>query len=168
MLRTAVLRGLGLANDGPVSVTVGDADGERTADLEPIPFDTYTDWAGDYGMLRLPERADTRYLADNDAVLRYDTVPGGVYIRYLEVRRPTPDVLAALRPIVAGDGVQRVILDIRQNPGGDNHNIPALTQLLAHFRFHHPEGDVVVITDRVTFSAAANLATDLEALFDPG
>jgi len=115
----------------------------------------------------VPERAETRYLADNDAVLRYDTVPGGVYTRYLEVRRPTPDVLAALRPIVAGDGVQRVILDIRQNPGGDNHNIPALIQLLAHFRFHHPEGDVVVITDRVTFSAAANLATDLEALFDP-
>lgn len=115
----------------------------------------------------MPERAETRYLADNDAVLRYDTVPGGVYTRYLEVRRPTPDVLAVLRPIVAGDGVQRVILDIRQNPGGDNHNIPAPIQLLAHFRFHHPEGDVVVITDRVTFSAAANLATDLEALFDP-
>ncbi len=66
VLRTAVLRGLGLANDGPVSVTVADADGERTSDLEPIPFDTYTDWAGDYGMFRLPERADTRYLADND------------------------------------------------------------------------------------------------------
>lgn len=54
VLRTAVLRGLGLANDGPVSVTVADADGKRTADLEPIPFDTYTDWAGDYGMLRCP------------------------------------------------------------------------------------------------------------------
>lgn len=118
-------------------------------------------------MLGLPGRTDTPHLDDDGDVLRFETVPGGVYVRYREVRPPDHGVLEALRQQLTGDGVERVVLDIRQNPGWDNHNNPAIVEVLGDFRAVHPAGTVVVLTDRVTFSAAANLATDLESPFDP-
>jgi C-terminal processing protease CtpA/Prc len=57
--------------------------------------------------------------------------------------------------------VRRVVLDIRQNPGGDNHHNPALVRALGDEAIDSP-GRLFVLTDRVTFSAASNLATDLE------
>ncbi len=167
LLRAEVLRGLGLAADGPISVTLSEDAGERNVALEPIPFEEYVAWAGGYGMLRLPDRVDIRYLDNSADVLGFETIPGGVYVRYSEVRLPRFDVLEALRQAVAGAEVERFVLDIRQNPGGDNYNNTAIIELLTDFRTAHPAGAIVVLTDRVTFSAAANLATDLEAQFDP-
>lgn len=53
------------------------------------------------------------------------------------------------------------MLDLRQNGGGDNHSYPALLRVLEDFADAHP-GRLVVLTDRVTFSAAANFATEVE------
>ncbi len=167
LLRAEVLRGLGLATDEPIDVTVSDDSGERTVAPEPVPFEEYVTWAGGFGMLGLPDRADTRYLDDSADILRFETIQGGVYVRYREVRLPAFDVLESVRQVIAGADVKRFVLDIRQNPGGDNHNNTAIVDLLTDFRTAHPGGAIVVITDRVTFSAAANLATDLEAQFDP-
>lgn len=169
LLRAEVLRGLGLADEGAVSVAVSGEAGERSVAVEPVPFVDYEEWAGGLGMLRLPERADTRYLADIDDILRFEALPGtrAVYARYHQVLRPEPEILEAMRRAVTEADVERVILDVRQNPGGDNDNNPAIIAVLADFRAAHPQAPLVVITDRVTFSAAANLATDLEAQLDP-
>jgi C-terminal processing protease CtpA/Prc len=54
-----------------------------------------------------------------------------------------------------------VIVDVRQNPGGDNHLYVPLLQLLRDPAVDRP-GRLFVVTDRVTFSAAANFATEVE------
>ena len=61
--------------------------------------------------------------------------------------------------------VDRVVLDLRQNPGGDNHSYPLLLHALQAYAEAHP-GRLFVLTDRVTFSAASNLATELEQTTD--
>ena len=56
--------------------------------------------------------------------------------------------------------VRRVILDLRQNPGED-HNNAALLRVSTDPAIDIA-GRLTVLTDRLTFSAAANLATQLE------
>jgi hypothetical protein len=51
---------------------------------------------------------------------------------------------------------------VRQSPGGDNHHNAALVDLLVENR----SVPAVVLTDRVTFSAASNLVTDIEQATD--
>jgi len=57
--------------------------------------------------------------------------------------------------------VVRVVFDLRQNPGGDNTTYPSLLSALRSPIIDRP-GHFFVLTDHVTFSAAANLATELE------
>ena len=69
LLRTVVLRGLGLVpdEDGPITVTVSDGGAERDVDLEPISLDDHVSWAGPFGVLRLPTLPDVGYLAGSTA-----------------------------------------------------------------------------------------------------
>jgi hypothetical protein len=163
-LRTEVLRGLGLVEQGDVAMTVTMPDGsQREVILRPEPFDDFMSWAGDFGMVRLPERPDIDYLADLDTVFTWRVVEDdAIYLRYTQLRPiPGTQLTAALDRVAAG-GIDRVILDIRQNPGGDNHNIPPLLSALSDPAIDRP-GHLFVITDHVTFSAASNLATQVEA-----
>ena len=67
-------------------------------------------------------------------------------------------VLAALR------GAPNLIVDLRQNGGGNNFlNGALLTAAIAHERAR-PENRVFVLVSRMTFSAAQNLANDLDRL----
>ena len=57
------------------------------------------------------------------------------------------------------------MLDLRQNPGGDNTTYGPLLELVRDFAAAHP-GELRVLIDRVTFSAAANLSTEIEQRTD--
>jgi hypothetical protein len=164
VLRTQVLRGLGLMTGDSVTVTVERDGAETEHELTPVPFDEHLAWAGGFGVIRLPERADTRYLQDLEETLSWERLGSVLYVRLTEVRAE-PDgrlVRASQDP-----DLTRLVLDLRQNPGGDNHNNPPMVELLDDFEEGHPGRDAVVITDRVTFSAASNLVTDLERYVDP-
>jgi len=164
VLRTEVLRGLGLMTGDTVPVTVEQDGSESEHDLAPVPFDEHDAWAGWLGVIRLPERADTRYVRDYEEILTWERLGSALYVRLTEIRvRPEPPLERAARD----RALDRLVLDLRQNPGGDNTNNPAMVDLLSEFQQRHPGAPVVVITDRVTFSAASNLTTDLERLVDP-
>ncbi|HEX6150071.1 hypothetical protein [Nocardioides sp.] len=164
VLRTEVLRGLGLMTGDTIRVSV-ELDGSETElDLVPVAFEEHEAWAGWLGVLRLPERPDTRYLRDLDEPLTWERLGSALYVRLTEVRaQPEPPLERAVRE----RALDRLVLDLRQNPGGDNHNNAAVVALVSDFQDRHPEAPVAVITDRVTFSAASNLTTDLERLVDP-
>jgi hypothetical protein len=163
MLRTSVLRGLGLVGEGKVTVSVG-GDGQPDRDFEVTPADwaSWRVWAGNFG-IALPERADTLYLSNLDTATWWQALPQShaVYVRYQMVTYPDPAVLAAVRTAAADPEVTRVILDLRQNPGGDNHTSASLFSLMKDLAAARP-GSLYVLTDRITFSAAANLSTQLE------
>jgi hypothetical protein len=163
LLRVDVLRGLGLVGEGPVRVTIASPRGEETVGLDPVPFADFTSWAGDRGSIELPVRARTLYLSNEREVFwtRYLSGSRTLYARYVQVHGPPPDVVAQFRERAAKQDVDRVVVDLRQNGGGDNNTYGALLRALQSEPINRP-GRLFVITDRLTFSAAANLCTELE------
>jgi hypothetical protein len=162
LLRTEVLRGLGIIGDGEVEIDYDHHGFLASATLTPMPFDAYVEWAGDFGMLRLPSVDRLPYLADPEPVTVRDLGDGVLYLRYRNVVSPS---LTEARELVEAGGVARLILDLRQNPGGDNTTYGPLLRLVESFAAEHP-GQLRVLIDRVTFSAASNLATEIEQRTD--
>jgi C-terminal processing protease CtpA/Prc len=114
-------------------------------------------------VFHLPHDPEVAYLADTDPFTVHELDDDRtLYLRYRLVDGPNVD--AADARIGAGD-VDRLILDLRQNPGGDNGTYGPLLRLVQAFAADHP-GATTVLTDRVTFSAAANLATEIEQSTD--
>lgn len=163
LLRTDVLRGLDLIGEGAASLTVRMPDGsEASPSVEPVAWDQWLAWGGDFGMLRLPWREGLDYLdVDEPFAFAYLPAARALYVRYSAVQRVDPGAVAAMAERAAADDVERVVVDLRQNPGGDNHNYPPLLDALAASPAA-ANGRLFVLTDRVTFSAAANFATELE------
>ena len=165
LLRTSVLRGLGIVGAGDVDVSVTMPDGtSRVATLTPMPFDDYRSWATDFGFFRLPARPGLAYLeVVDDPVFgwRYDEASRSIFVRYTQLRPVEASVLRELRERALESDVERVIVDLRQNPGGDNHNFPPILDVLRDPGIDRP-GRLFVLTDRVTFSAASNFSTQIE------
>jgi phage tail protein X len=161
-LRTDVLRGLGIADAGPVAVEVERDGATETVELDPIPLEEWTAWGDGLGMQQLPADSRVRYLADPQPYAADLLDEGVAYVRYRAVGHP--DVARARAWFDAGQATS-LVLDLRQNPGGDNRTYAPLLALVEDVAAANP-GAVTVLTDRVTFSAAANLATEIEARTD--
>lgn len=158
-LRADVLLGLGVTTASDrVTLTVERAGTQRDVDLTPIPAAEFTTWAGPLGVIHLPARDGLRY-TDKSELLQVERIGTSVYARLNEVHWPSADDLARLKAQLAKPGVQRVIFDLRQNSGGDNRTYWELVDVLRTVTV-----PLWVLTDRATFSAASNLATELEAL----
>ncbi len=161
MSRLDVLRGVGLIGpEATVPLTVELDGAERTVSLQPISFDAYREWSGDLGVFRLPS-------ADDDPIFSVEELPAAhtLYIRYSQVQRIPVEELATIRARAAATELRRVVLDLRQNPGGDNHSYPALLSALQAQGVDVP-GRLYVLTDHTTFSAASNLAAEIERTTD--
>ena len=163
LLRTQVLRGLGIIGDGAVSIGLELPDGSTaTAELEPVSPDDHAAWGGPFGMHQLPRDERVRYLADDEPFTVTPLEDGTLYLRYRSIR---PIGTSEVRDHLEGGAVARVVIDIRQNPGGDNSTFLILRDLLVDFAEQHP-GATTVLTDRITFSAASNFATEMERRTD--
>ncbi len=160
--RTEVLRGLGIIDEGPVEVAYDHHGFESTAEVAPIPFDDYVAWLGDGTPHRLPSTDRLPYLADPEPTTVRELDDGVLYVRYRNVVTPST---ARARELVDAGEVRRLVLDLRQNPGGDNGTYGSVLELVQDFADQHP-GELRVLIDRVTFSAASNLATEIERSTD--
>lgn len=156
--RTEVLRGLGIIGDGPVELTIDHHGLEIVESVEPIGFDAYQEFLGNRAMHQLPASDRSRYLTDPEPLTIEEMGDGVLYIRYRNVVAPSVD---DARELVEGGSVRRLVLDLRQNPGGDNTTYGPLLDLVRDFAEDHP-GELRVLIDRVTFSAASNLSTEIE------
>lgn len=158
LLRGQVLTGLGVADGDTVTLSV---DG-REVDVATVPFDEHADWAGRFGEWRLPEQPGDGYRARLEEIQRTRWLGDALYVRLTEIQgEPEAQTMERL----AEDRLRRVVLDLRQNPGGDNTTNHLWVTALAEAV--EAGADLVILTDRVTFSAASNLATDLEQALDP-
>lgn len=131
-----------------------------------IPPDEYATWTNWFWPGRMPQRSEQLYLQrhlddsfwftefENTLFIQYNltfaTTAGGLSMSAFA--RQLEDALAA-RPYA------RVILDMRHNGGGNNTTYPPLLRVL---RGLPAETTLVVLTSRHTYSAAVNLAVDLE------
>jgi hypothetical protein len=164
LLKVSVLRGLGLVGDGDVELTVEDGSGERSVDLSPVPVAEFEAWAGWLAYTGLPTKPELRHTLGTDDLFSVERLEqGAIYVRYAMVGTVDADEVARLRELATEHPDEPVILDLRQNPGGDNHRYPSI---LSALREIDRPGRLLVLTDRVTFSAASNFATEIEQSTD--
>jgi hypothetical protein len=163
LLVAEVLHGLGLVRSkGPLRFSFA---GGRTVTLAPVSAARY---AGAFPDLfhpivpqGLPRRPRPAFLARRNKPLWTAMLDRGraVYVGYNVTLPPTADVAARLTRLASRATVRRVVVDIRNNPGGDNFTYAPLLRTLQRLDRRLP---IVVLTSRATFSAAGNLAADLE------
>ena len=84
-----------------------------------------------------------------------------VYFAYNNTLQSTDDIADRLRSLVRDRKVRRVIVDVRRNGGGNNRTLTPLLYFLQSRSVNRP-GKLVVITGRLTFSAAQNFVTRLD------
>lgn len=161
-LRLDVLRGLGLVGNGPIVLTVADGAGEADVSLDPMSLADYAAWAGPGGMVALPVR-DIRWLSRPSEILyvEYLADSRSLYVRYRQIQPFGPTLATEVQDRADDPDVDRVIIDLRENGGGDNHTYGALLSAVQSQAVDRP-GRLFVLTDRLTFSAAANFATRME------
>jgi hypothetical protein len=158
LLRADVLEGLGLIPDDtrvPVSLAL---DGEPTVTtLETVPSAEFQAWAGPLGIIQLPERDGLRFTAVEPVFWTEQLGDGALYVRLTQVQPVPTSQIAELSAAIDSPEVTRVVFDLRHNPGGNNTTYPYLLAIINDI-----EQPLWVLTDRRTFSAASNLATEIE------
>lgn len=163
LLIPQVLRGLGLADEGPIELTVSPvADPSETVDVEPVTIAAYNDWAGPYG-LHLPADPAVRYLSRIDDALWWEMLDDGetLYVQYNRVDRLPATQVADLEAALGAPNVASVVLDIRHNFGGELSALDAITPVFNGAPGTDPD-QLFVFTGRNTFSAGSMLAARLE------
>jgi hypothetical protein len=139
-----VLRGLGIVADGPdVTLRLG----ERDVGLAPVGAPDYLARFGSAD--RLPDASPDRQIA---------RVGTWVHAVYAVTRGDTAEFSRGIEAAAAR--AERVVLDLRQNGGGNNQTYGPLLACLE--RLGAAGKRLVVLTSRVTFSAAMQLVVDLE------
>jgi C-terminal processing protease CtpA/Prc len=100
-----------------------------------------------------------------------DTNTAYIQYNFVQGSSPTPEggsqtleqMLDGLEADMAGSPPERIVLDLRHNPGGNNFTYGPLFEWVQERSLELP---VFVITGRNTFSAAMNLATEIEQTTD--
>jgi hypothetical protein len=168
LLTAEVLHGLGLrAGTGPAAFTLqrpGAAPQEVT--LAPVSAAAYLRLMHPLFpsfVYALPKRPKPLYLRRRGEDHYVTTINRGraVFVGYNMTVGSTWPEARKLARLVKSRKVRRVVVDVRLNPGGDNHTYAPLFAVLRSKAVNRP-GRLVVLISRSTFSAAENFITDLE------
>jgi len=160
-------RALGYANaDGGISISVETPDGEiatgtlAAASIDPAPelltaFDVHN------------QDADYPRWMTEEAPYIYEYMPeqNAVYLIYGAIENAEDDPIdafaARMFEFIEANDVERLIIDVRNNGGGNNtFNAPFVHGVIAS-DLNHP-GGIYVLTGRQTFSAAQNFVNWME------
>jgi dienelactone hydrolase len=164
-----VLHGLRLVPDaGPVRFTF-ERDGRAfDATLAPLTVDAYARSVGDLVHALVPQAISgpvPAYIARRTDRLWTTTLASGhvFYVGYNETRGDTYPTAQRVLKAAKSKRVRAIVVDVRNNGGGDNRTYRPLLNALARVA---KTKQVVVLISRTTFSAAQNFITDLETLAD--
>jgi dienelactone hydrolase len=165
-----ILHGLGLVPDlGPVTFTFERGGNRFAASLAPLTVPDYGRAIGDLAHPLLPQgitAAVPAYVARRNQQIWTTKLAGKrvFYIGYNETLVSTSAVARRTSKAVKTKRLRAVIVDLRNNGGGDNHTYAYLLDAL---RRASKTERIVVLISRMTFSAAENFAADLERVAHP-
>ena len=167
-----VLRAQGVIDDiAQPGFVVQKPNGERIS-LNPVPID-FADYRREWpaaSILGLPQQAAPLYLSRRNENFWFTFLADSktFYIQYNQVQASTQSgqnlgaFSQQVAAFVAQNDVQRVVVDIRHNGGGENFTYGPLLTLLGQNTTINQPGKLFTIIGRSTFSAATQFATELE------
>ena len=165
-----VLHGLGIARDaGPLTFTF-ERDGVRfDRPLTPVTRDEYDAGIGDLVHPLIPQAVTgvvPAYVRRRGLATWSTSLASGrvLYIAYNDARTRVGPTAARVQRALEAKRVRAIVVDLRNNPGGDNTTYRALLDTL---RRASRTRRIVVLLSRTTFSAAQNFASDLERAAHP-
>jgi hypothetical protein len=162
LLMPQVLRGLGIAGPGPVSLRLTAVDGTTSeVAVDPIAMADYNAWVGRYG-LWLPADPDVLYLSRIGDALWWRRLDGGtLYVQYNRVELMSSSDLDQLHAALTDPQTESVVFDVRLNYGGEVSAIEPILRELSAPEVDRP-GRLFLVTGRNTFSAASLLVARLD------
>ena len=160
-----VLKELGIIeNTSQITLTISNGKGKlQKVKMNPIAWN-FT------GFPKLPKLQDNEqplFLSKTDEHYWYKQFPksSAIYVQFNVVaekeEQSLKDFNIELRNQFTQNTTQYLILDIRNNHGGDGSILPPMLKTIINFEAMNPEGSVFVLMGRETFSAAQNLLTDI-------
>jgi hypothetical protein len=169
-----VLEGLDLSAPGEPGLTFELTDGSRRElTTDPLPIPEFHAWilgvyGTDYPTGLPPDDAGPPHLRRRSEAFWLETLaePAGYYVAYNRVvradanGRPITDLAAEIGAAAPEQPDQPFVIDLRNNPGGDNNTFRNLRDEIETMARDRP-GRVSMIAGRSTFSAAGNFVTDL-------
>jgi len=167
MRNPRVLNGLGLIPEADkMTITVTDGAGKtRTAQLAAEPDEPPDNWPHARQRAAAPEPL---YLKNRRANYWFEYLPESktVYFQYNAVQHdpqePLPQFCDRLFKFINEKEVERLVIDMRWNGGGNNFlNRPLVHGLIRNDKINQ-RGKLFVIVGRQTFSAAMNGAAEIE------
>ncbi len=107
-----------------------------------------------------------RQKADKRQWLKYLPDNNSLYLHYgLVVEKEKGDIRNLSQTLIKAidkHQADRLIIDIRHNPGGDSYYNAAMINVISNLKNINQRGNLFVLTSRNTFSAAINFAGNLE------
>jgi hypothetical protein len=162
LLTTEVLHGLGLVEStDSVSLDIVDEQGtRRSVDIDAVETGDYNTWAGEYG-LHLVARPGLLATTHPDEVLWHALLHDEhtLYVGYNQVQVLDFDEVDRITRLARSDAVDRIVVDIRRNFGGEVGEEEPLLDLLADPKLHNKR--LYLLTARNTFSAGSRFAAEL-------
>jgi hypothetical protein len=170
MVMTEALHGLGLIGDATAATefTVTRGDETSAVTIEPVPLEQYRSWHGGLHALSPPPREDGPLWLDNlDRSGWWEIIPGTrtAYVAFNVVDGQSFLLADQLGTALDEGDFDRLVVDMRHNPGGDNTTYGAFLSFVRRAAEELP-GGVYMAIGRVTFSAAGNFSTEVEGATD--
>ena len=174
LLLPDVLAELGVLAPNDPGLTLAMADGtSREVTPEPMPIDAYRDsmfgvYGGEFPEGLPPDSGGPPHLRHRELEFWSEAIarPSAIYVGYNAVRSRTSaggslaDLVTEVQTAAEAEPRRPVVVDLRNNGGGDNTTYLPLRNLLETIATDDP-ARVRLIAGRSTFSAAGNFVTDL-------
>jgi Peptidase family S41 len=163
-----ILQALGLIQDMeavPITLESG-----ATVTLHPLgpaamrPPDSDMTWSRRQDWIDARGESDLLWLRDAKSPVRMEVVAGTktLYVQLNQISDQLTKFAEAMRQKIESDGMDRLILDLRLNRGGNgDYNVPVVRAIIQSQRIDQ-DGRLFCIIGRGTFSAAQSLANQLE------
>ena len=153
-----VLAGLGIGDGGPARFAFADG---RAVTLSPLTAAAYVSRFRFEWQVSRPSGRQPLWLQRQDVPQWLRTIDRGraVYLGYHHVTGGAYTTADRLVRLARRPQVRRVVVDVRMNGGGDNTTYGPLVEALRRPAIGRK---AVVLTGRVTFSAAANFVAEVE------
>lgn len=160
-----LLGALGVLDTANPSLTLSVGGELVTRAFEPIPHEEHEAWRTPLHPYarRLPPRGSALYFTrqDDSVWTRYLGRSRSLYVSFNLVMPPFGPVVDEIESILRTRPTERVIIDLRHNPGGETGTYGPLLDAVTSAAAGGRRG-VFALTSRTTFSAAANFLADLD------